>query len=270
MAGCLPLSTVVDNTGPQAKIAGQVGGIILPHHLLVSAYIDKFYAELAATNSYDRIVILSPNHFGYGFNFVQTNTVVADGLTADLPWVEDLDKAGTARIEPKFFGREHGVYVHYPFIKKYFPAAKIVPIIIKKDTPCEKVDSLVTELLQLEKSDPGKTLYLASLDFSHYSSEKLSIANDNRTVEWLKTPLSADLCTQSRDMSVSLDNRVADAVAIDSAGVIYAMRKLMDERLMDGKTPLQFHFWARTSAAAIISGLRDADNTSHIFGYYSS
>ncbi len=272
--GCQQLSSPVSTTEtkfPQGDgvTVAKVKGMILPHHLLVSAYIDKFYTEIARENSYDRVVILSPNHFGYGFNYVQTTDQVegvkgAEGVALDRQSIKLLDESDLAAIEPKDFGQEHGIYVHYPFVKKYFPEAKIVPITVKNNTSCIKLDELAAKLEELDQLSGGKTLFLASLDFTHYSAESLAAQNDWRTIKWLETPpASADLCESSKMVSASLDTETPDAVAIDSAPVIYLMTKLMKDSGSGN-----FQLWARTSSCSMIKSLPGKDNTSHIFGYY--
>jgi AmmeMemoRadiSam system protein B len=297
-AGCLPVSTN-DNSGknvdvrqqlqeanwlnPPAAIAADVQGIILPHHLLVASFMDKFYSQLAAANSYDQVVILSPNHFGYGYNLIQTSNNIANAPALDTQWIESLEQSKTARIEPADFGKEHGVYVHYPFLRKYFPQATVIPITVKNGTPCEALDKLAKKLDELRNGEKGRTLILASLDFSHYSSEDLASANDRRTIEWLEKGAVADaggagLCQESVEMAVSLDTQTPDAVAIDSPGVIYVMRRLMGDAATAitptttkpaGRTETRFNLWARTSSSSLMNSVRALDNTSHIFGYYA-
>ncbi len=281
LTGCLPVSTgdrpANDNAGgqklqetnwlnPPEALAGGVRGIILPHHLLVASFMEKFYGQLAAENSYDRVVILAPNHFGYGYNFVQTTDAVEGGPGLDLKWIDTLEESKTARMETADFGKEHGAYVHYPFLRKYFPKALIVPIIIKNDTPCRTLDQLADKLAELRDREEGRTLILASLDFSHYSAEEISAANDRRTIAWLEKGAAfeaGNLCQESVEMAVSLDSETPDAVAIDSPGVIYVM-----QRLMQNSGAANFNLWARTSSASLLDSVRPIDNTSHVFGFY--
>lgn len=246
---------------PPSEVAAGVRVAIIPHHLLVKSFMEKFYQQLAAANSYERIVILAPNHFGYGFNFIQTSDVATgEGLrkidvSIDVDTVKELEKSQAARLEPKLFEREHGIHTHYPFIEKYFPGVKVVPIIIKREAPEKDLDSLVEEL---KKLDNGKTLFLASLDFTHYTGEESAVRNDLKMMKWLGDSGAKDL-QSALDVGTSFD-QTNDSVAIDSPEVLYVMG-----RLAEG---MDFSFWARTSSISMIKGLGPLDNTSHIFGYY--
>lgn len=246
---------------PPESIQSGVRAVIIPHHLLVKSFMDKFYKQLAEKNSYKRIVILAPNHFGYGFNFVQTTDVAAgEGLKnirikIDIEQAEKLNKEKAAFLEPKLFEREHGVYTHFPFIEKYFPNAEILPIIIKKATPENNLSILIDKLKML---DDGETLFLTSLDFSHYTGEEMAVLNDLRMMDWLDTDEEKSLL-EALEISKSADQS-NQSVAVDSPESLYVLVKLMEKG--------EFNFWARTSSMSMIEGLSPLENTSHIFGYF--
>jgi AmmeMemoRadiSam system protein B len=71
--------------------------------------------------------------------------------------------------------KEHGIGSEFSFIQNTFPQAKITPIIVK---PRKFVDD--TALIQAinEQKFPGKTLILASVDFSHYTDEDFARLHD--------------------------------------------------------------------------------------------
>ena len=113
----------------QQNNAVQVVGAVLPHHLLVANFIDDFYALLAQQIKPQRVILLSPNHFDYGTHFIQTATETPKNVydaMLDLDAIRFLSSQADAVIENKDYFKEHGIYVHYPFIKKYFPDAKII------------------------------------------------------------------------------------------------------------------------------------------------
>lgn len=246
---------------PPSEVETNVKIAIIPHHLLVKSFMEKFYKQLADKNNYQRIVIIAPNHFGYGFNFVQvSDTASGEGLgeivvPIDVETVRSLDMAGMAKLEPKLFEREHGIYTHYPFIEKYFPKAKVVPIIIKRETSEKDLNGLVEELGKL---NDGKTLFLASLDFTHYTGEESAVQNDIKMLEWLGDNGAKNL--ESALMAGTSVDQTNESVAIDSPETLYVIG-----RLAKG---MQFGFWARTSSLSMIRGLSPLQNTSHIFGYY--
>lgn len=270
---------------PARVIPGEVKGVILPHHLLVKSYMEKFYQQLAAENSYERIVIISPNHFNYGFNLLQTTDWVnPEEQTVDFEsrqmlrnapvlesaWITVLEAAKVLKIEPKYFSREHGVFTHYGFIKKYFPGAKVLPIIIKRGVSEKALIALGEEINALINADEERTLVLASLDFSHYTAEGWAVKNDMRMMKWLDeigrgvpSGSAGDLSLEgAREVGMSLDAENKDSVAIDSPEGLYLMAWLMNRQ------GVEWNLWARTSSASLIKGISAADNTSHIFGWF--
>lgn len=264
------------------NIPGKVKAVILPHHLLVESYMNRFYAQLAEENNYDRVVILAPNHFGYGYNFIQTTDsinveektidsesrqMLQDAPELDQAWIAILEKARVAVVEPKYFSREHGVFTHYQLLKKYFPGAKIVPVIIKRHTPEKNLNDFAEELKALVNGDEGRTLILASLDFSHYTSEDLAVKNDLRMMKWLAeidgdSAVSEVSLEDAKAVSESFDQENDESVAIDSPETLYVIARMM----LDAKAG--WTMWARTSSTSLIEGVSAADNTSHIFGYF--
>ena len=92
--------------------SGDFKGVMVPHHLLVEDTMNEFYDEI--WNDYDKVIVMSTNHFGYGFNYIQTN---------NEKYANDLVK-----YEEHKFDEDHGVTVHYDFILDRNPDAEIFPI----------------------------------------------------------------------------------------------------------------------------------------------
>lgn len=221
----------------------EIKGAIIPHHLFVENYIDEFYAEIQNPDI-KRVILLSPNHFNFGFHYIQTND-------------QNTDYALLA-IEPLHFEKEHGITIHRPFINKYFPNAGIVPIITKVGTPEKLLDSLAAEL----SKDLTDTLIIASVDFTHYTEESFAWQNDQNTIKYLENPGTPSLETL-RKLAIPLSKTNDDATAIDSPESIYLLLKLMESA-----NAQEFSIWKRTSTATV-SNIKDPDyNTSHIFGRF--
>ena len=250
-----------ENKSAAAEEKG-IKGVILPHHLIVEKNIEKLYSRIAANNDFERVIILSPNHFHHGLNFIQTT----DRLNANLDkrFIGAIAGRKGAFMEPKYFEEEHGITVHLPFIKKYFPKAKVVPVIMKKYTPHERLEHLIEVIL---KQGLENTLVIASIDFSHYADEKSALADDAKTVEWLKEWSEAkgakDAFKEIHALAVSSDEKNPDTVAVDSPESLYVIVKLMEAQ---GATDFIFH--ERTSSAANFGVKNPAENTSHIFGTF--
>ena len=171
------------------------------------------------------------------------------------------------------FGVEHGIMVHMDRIEQYFPEAEVVPIMIKWKTPQEALDELVEGVLSgsgVGAAGDGyvidSTLIIASVDFSHFVSEEMAVANDKRTVEWFEkwgntkfedgeSEISLDDFWEL-EASISMDTETS--TALDSPESLYVFTKLMGESL-------DVEIWDRTSSLSLNGGNDPMDNTSHLF-----
>jgi len=152
---------------------------VLPHFAIQPTTIDTTYQSIM--NAYNlsgkslEILIISPDHFDQGNNTLHqeiANTPICFQSTC-LPiyafYVENI-----ADI-PDMWIKEHGRWTHFPFIKKYFPQAKIS---LAKISPrnLANVDTLFTTLHTRNKT--SNLLVIASVDFSHYTSEQWAYVHD--------------------------------------------------------------------------------------------
>lgn len=160
-------------SGDDAASVRNINGAVIPHHLLVSKDIDLFYESLSESYSdIENIVVISPNHFAYGLSYIQTTNVYPGyAFSLNLDLINILNGTGVVRIEPKYFPLEHGIFAHFDFIQRYFQDADISPIIIKRDTPKERLDLLARIL---KEEIPDNTLIISSIDFTHFEPEEVA------------------------------------------------------------------------------------------------
>ncbi len=200
-------------TGPPIEFSGPPRGIILPHHAITGTEVARFYRGLSRVIHPETIIIIGPNHFERGTHNIQTaDTCVYDTvygtLEIDTGLVRKLIRSGAAHLCNEAFPGEHGIFFHAPFIKRFFPKAKIVPVIIKWDTTVDELDSLARELSALVSTD---SLVLASVDFSHYCTRQ-----------------SADVHDITSFTTISnFDYQGLFDLEIDSPPTIYVLEKLM-------------------------------------------
>ena len=180
-----------------------VTGLIVPHHLLATDMIANTYAY-AANGKYQNIVVLSPDHFSTGktevsvtdrdfatvFGTVATNQEITHKLKT-LSFVGDGD----------FFYREHGLGAQLPFIKYYFPQAKVIAITFKPTTSQDKLDQIIAILKQSLGPD---SLIIQSTDFSHYLSPKEAELKDVETIKAIN-----DNQVLSLNQPANIDSRAA-------------------------------------------------------------
>ncbi len=149
------------------------GIVLLPHHLLVKDYIEAMYTSLSSQD-WKHVVIVSPDHFHAGATHISTPPET-----------------------------EHGFTVHRDLVNEYFPDATVEGFMLQTETTEEEVVDLVQTLQGREN-----TLFIFSIDFSHYLPGDIAYVHDLRSMDIL----SARDVTAAR--SVEVDSPVAVEVLL--------------------------------------------------------
>lgn len=191
-------------------------GVVIPHHLAAAFEIARFYHGLADVVTPETIFIIGPNHYEEGKADIQTclNCIYAStegDVEVNIEMVNKLVDDGIAKAGDEYFVQEHAIFSHTPFIKNYFPEAKIVPIMVNWKMPLMEVRRLSD---WLDKNLPENSLVIASVDFSHY-------------ISWE----AADFHDQSSFATISnFDYDNIYDLEIDSPSTIYTLLELMEKR----------------------------------------
>ena len=150
-----------------APLAQRLTGLTVPHHLLAADLIANACA-LASAQVYRRIIILSPDHFSRSLTPFAVSIRNFQTVMGEVR----IDAAAVARLRENplvsasnLFSHEHGVRALLPFVAHYFPRARIVAVVIHRDSQPAQWDSLAETLAPLLTPD---TLLVQSTDFSHY------------------------------------------------------------------------------------------------------
>ena len=152
---------------------------VIPHHLLAADLIAEFFSNLAG-QEYDTIILLGPNHFNAGRADVITS---ADDWRTPYGVLEHdgdllnqiLSRPDTA-VEEDIFSQEHAITSGVTFIKKTFPAAKFLPLILRRTVMPAQAKELGEYLFNLTAGK--KILVLANTDFSHYQDSAAAQQHD--------------------------------------------------------------------------------------------
>ncbi|MGR9286544.1 AmmeMemoRadiSam system protein B [Rhizobium johnstonii] len=157
-----------------------VVGITVPHHLLAADLIARGFWAVSG-NLFDRIIILSPNHiartpllattlqdFCTPLGDVKNDTAAASALLAHADF-EESDR----------FDREHGVQALLPFVRWFFPEAKVVPIVVSATATRADWDKAI---FAIEDLITPRTLLVQSTDFSHYLRPDIAVLRDQETL----------------------------------------------------------------------------------------
>ena len=109
--------------------------------------------------------------------------------------------------ESALFAKEHGVHAVLPFVARFFPKAKIVPVALRIDSKRQDWLTLVDALVPLVDS---KTLVVQSTDFSHYLDHGKARRRDQQTMNTL-APGDPEAVARLRQPE-HLDSRAAQFV----------------------------------------------------------
>jgi poly-gamma-glutamate synthesis protein (capsule biosynthesis protein) len=170
---------------PTQPVDGRVSGVGVPHHLLAANLIARGL-WVAAHNSYERIVVLAPDHYSKSrrpfavtrrdfetpFGRLQNDRSVTDSLLLNHDLFDESD----------LFEKEHGVQAVLPFLKHFFPAAKIVSIAASYSSNRTDWNRAVQSLKDFTDL---RTLVVQSTDYSHKLPLANSIARDQETLNVL-------------------------------------------------------------------------------------
>ncbi|NTW14343.1 MAG: AmmeMemoRadiSam system protein B [Candidatus Moranbacteria bacterium] len=196
----------VANDGTTEVVAG-----IVPHHFLAKDLIARFYAGIA-DDSVERVIVIGPDHFNrlrnprrdavttgrswdtsFGTVHAELETVAVLGDTYGIPEDDDV------------FMNEHSVYTEVPFIRKVFPNAKIVPIVVND---IYEYDAFIGIGKTLRDISPGKTVLIVSSDFSHEATVEEAKKSDEASISILsdlrKEELNGIRCDCRSCMAVML------------------------------------------------------------------
>lgn len=181
-----------------------VKGIICTHHLLASGMMHKLFESIEG-NSYENIVIIGPDHNsknGMDIFISKNDWLTPFGiLEINEQYNSMLLSKPHVKANDTIMQNEHSSSALIPFIKYYFPNAKVNTIAIP--ATLNKKESIYIGNYLHEILDSSKTLLIASIDFSHYLNAAQASANDKITLDSIT---KMDLAKISRFNNDNLDS----------------------------------------------------------------
>jgi AmmeMemoRadiSam system protein B len=170
------------------KLTGNPAGGVVPHHMAAAALISGFFDSIAKTDiAYDTAVIIAPNHEGGSGDIVVSflDWQVWDTVYCDLDIVGAVyNKRPDGCIITESDERveaDHSVSVLIPYISHYLPGVKVAPFLLSRRLTLETVYNFSKILSDEIKNSGKKTLFVASVDFSHYLPASKAVLNDRVT-----------------------------------------------------------------------------------------
>jgi MEMO1 family protein len=179
-----PFLAAIKNSAPSQiplPPGQRIRGGIVTHHCLASGLMVRFFAELASQPSPKSIILLGPNHHHHGLANISFSSLPWETPFGELPADHRLVSAIAAATglpeDQEAFTGEHSVGVLIPFVKYYFPASHIVPILVDLNAqsyPLRRLRDVLSSALENPHS-----LLLLSMDFSHNSLSSVADQRDS-------------------------------------------------------------------------------------------
>lgn len=168
---------------PRTEVKSKPVALLVNQHLLASHLIAKTFS-LAESRKVKTVFLITQNNWTAGRAPVITSlydwrTPYGD-IKVNRDAAKDLIAANLASQEEDIFANEHGITGIVPFVKKSFPNARIVPLVIRDSAPKELSFALAQKLF--DESD-GSTLVIASIDMSHYLPKEIADFHDIKVRE---------------------------------------------------------------------------------------
>lgn len=161
---------------------GPIQAVLAPHAgLMFSGPVGAHAYRAAASGRFDVIVLAGPSHF-VAFEGV---SIFPDGAFAtplgeaviDTAVAGALSGSPVVRTLPSAHQREHSLEMQLPFVRRLFPAATIVPLVMgfqTRDTIVGLADALATACRGRQ------ALLVGSTDLSHYFDARTAERLDAR------------------------------------------------------------------------------------------
>ncbi|MCX6720005.1 MAG: AmmeMemoRadiSam system protein B [Candidatus Staskawiczbacteria bacterium] len=222
---------------------------IISHHFLAKELIANFYNKISS-DKIQTVFLIAPDHYN---NYLNPESIA---YTSNLNWstpfgelktdgnlIKNLQKNENIETKDSAIGLEHGIYVEIPFIKKFFPNAKIVPLVLKNNLSGADFASLGE---RIRKIGGENSILIVSSDFSHNTPASQALENDKKSINALEN-LSANKFDQAT-------NDCKQCLAVLSGF------------LKNDDT--NFYFFGNTNSFNI-SGQDENSVTSYVSGYYT-
>ncbi|MCL2264831.1 MAG: AmmeMemoRadiSam system protein B [Treponema sp.] len=165
------------------------------HHILAHEYIDAWFFCLSRMRNPQRFYLISPDHYRLSLERYSLTTGAWDsgfGLAeSDINKVMEITESLNVDLDESVFEIEHGISALMPYIKKYFPDAKIAAVVVSGDSRVNTyIAGFLAEVLEKEFDTGGKkeNFLIISSDFSHNGNPDETFVNDSISERYLKNP----------------------------------------------------------------------------------
>jgi len=175
------LKKIIEEFKPKDSTKSSAYGLILPH----AGYVYSGQVAVSTVSKVipkKRIIILGPNHTGYGENF----GMYAEGSwkipSASLPIDSNLAKRildSGVDIKPDTLAHkfEHSIEVELPILYYFFGDFSFVPIVCNVSN-LATYEKVAEQIFSAVKADKEEILFIASSDMTHYEPDSTARRKD--------------------------------------------------------------------------------------------
>ncbi|MBN2725709.1 MAG: AmmeMemoRadiSam system protein B [Deltaproteobacteria bacterium] len=207
-------------------------GAVLPHagYAYSGHTTGAFFGSVNTV--YDVIVIMGPNHTGYGHAL---SLDANDGWKTPLG-VVDVDTVfrsmllkhlgSLGKVESQAHSLEHSIEVQLPFIQTFFPKASIVPVCIGLDS-FDLSHALGEALYSAAKESGKRILVIASSDMTHFKEDDEARRLDNLAIERMLRVDPRGLYNLVKEKGISMCGYMPACALLE-----YAQRKTTSETVL--------------------------------------
>lgn len=168
------LKRTIEGFKPRDCAKGSAYGLILPH----AGYVYSGRVAVSTVSKIipkKRIIILGPNHTGYGEDFGMypegSWKIPSANLPIDSKLAQKILEAGT-EITPDTLAHkfEHSIEVELPILYYFFGDFSFVPIVCNVAT-LATYEKVATQIFSAVKAVKEEILFIASSDMTHYEPD---------------------------------------------------------------------------------------------------
>ncbi|OJI06404.1 AmmeMemoRadiSam system protein B [bacterium CG10_46_32] len=210
-------TTAIMSVPSETVESAPIRALVAPHHLLASKIIASLFAS-ARSETIDTVIIIGPNHDDVSPSTITTahltyKTPLGDAATDDSLVASLSDFLGITPFVDAF-AHEHSVGALIPFVRYYFPEARVVPIIFNSTATRADADRVAQ---WLSKNADESDLVVVSIDFSHYLTEQKADQNDELTERLMVAGNVEEI--------MRLNNAYVDSPPSLASVLLYAVKK---------------------------------------------
>ncbi len=188
------LKKAIEEFKPKDSAKSSAYGLILPH----AGYMYSGRVAVATVNKViakKKIIILGPNHTGYGENFAiypqgSWKIPFAD-LPIDSQLAQRIIESGTDIVPDVLAHKfEHSIEVELPILYYFFGDFSFVPIVCSVSNLSD-YEKAAMQIFSAVKNVKEEILFVASSDMTHYEADGAARRKDRMALECI-TNLDAD------------------------------------------------------------------------------